>query len=99
MSNFREQFEQLQAMARGEDTTAGAVRQSHLAIGADELTETLGATIVCERCGQIHRVEYGLYKDGRVDTDTAYVKCQGKTYLCGLFGKRWRARKDDIVIE
>lgn len=98
MSTFEQQFKQLQAMARGEDTTAGAIRQSYLAIGADELTETLGATIICERCGQVHPVEYGR-KDGRVDTDTAYVKCQGKTYLCGLFGKRWRARKDDIVIE
>jgi len=77
-------------MNKSEEITAGAVRQTYLAIGADELTETLGATIVCERCGEVHRVEYGLYKDGRVDTDTAYVKCQGKTYLCGVGGKRWR---------
>jgi len=91
MSDFRKQFEDLQRMARGEDTTAGAVRQTYLAIGADELIETLGDTIVCERCGQVHPVEYGR-KDGRVDKDMAYVKCNGKTYLCGAGGKRWRAR-------
>ncbi len=91
MSTFEQQFKQLQAMARGEDTTAGAIRQTYLAIGADELIEPLGDTIVCERCGQVHPVEYGR-KDGRADKDIAYVKCQGKTYLCGVGGKRWRAR-------
>ena len=65
----------------------------YVAIGADELTEPLGDTIICERCGAVHAVEYGRRTDGTLDQGTAFVRCQGKTYLCGVDGKRWRARE------
>ena len=91
MSDFRKQFEDLQAMARGEDTTAGAVRQSHLAIGADELTETNRPSpesvdkpieVRCPACG-CPVVEHRLYEDGvqvgeRIECACGYKRQLGK---------------------
>ncbi len=67
-----------------------------IAIGNDELTESLGSHIICERCGKRHKVKYGMrvLEDGtKVPSKTiAFVRCGGSTYLAGVNGKRWRAR-------
>ena len=68
-----------------------------IAIGNDELVNQpdLGPTIRCWVCGQDHQVEYGtVRKDGQdvPSTTLAFMRCRGKSYLCGVNGKEWRPK-------
>lgn len=65
-----------------------------IASGNDELSdkEDIGDTVVCVRCGELHRVKYGVeISDDTTKTPSkllAFVDCGGSTYLVGVNGKR-----------
>ena len=69
-----------------------------LAVGNDELDAlpNLGDFILCQNCGERHRVEYGdeVQEDGsKIKSNLlAFYKCGGKTYLVGIRGKDIRRR-------
>ena len=48
--------------------------------------------IECPQCGALHKVEYGVmvHKDGTLSPSRAlaFVRCEGKSYLVGILGKR-----------
>jgi hypothetical protein len=48
--------------------------------------------IECPRCGALHDVQYGdrINKDGTRSRSRAlaFVRCDGKSYLVGILGKR-----------
>ena len=65
-----------------------------LIIGKDELdkAEPLGDFILCNKCGNRHIIKYGdeVLPDGTLkpSKSLAFYKCNGKTYLAGIDGKR-----------
>ncbi len=67
-----------------------------LAISNPELKALpeLKGFVRCWVCGKRHRVRYGHRRlnDGTLEpSDTlAFMKCGGKSYLCGIKGKEWR---------
>lgn len=69
------------------------MKTPYLAIRNDELEKMpiLKDEVLCIRCGEMHRVEYGkkILKDGTEipDRTLAAVRCQGKLFLVGVNGK------------
>lgn len=63
------------------------------AISNDELAKApdLGDFILCDRCGQRHKLEYvnKILENGtkRRSKSAAFVLCCGKLYLVGINGK------------
>jgi hypothetical protein len=64
------------------------------AIGNDELdkAEALGDSILCDRCGKEHPIEYAkeVMPDGtkRESKRLAFYTCGDDSYLAGINGKR-----------
>lgn len=62
-----------------------------IAIGNEEITESLGDFILCDKCGQRHIIEYGdeILEDGtRIPSKLlAFYDCGGKSYLAGINGR------------
>ena len=64
------------------------------AIGNDELENAVPLKKIynCKRCGKLHLIKYGqeVLKDGtKVPSDSlAFITCEGKEYLVGMFGKQ-----------
>ena len=63
------------------------------AIGNDELEKNpmLGDFILCDKCGERHKIEYGetILSDGTREPSKflAFYTCGEKTYLAGIRGK------------
>lgn len=64
------------------------------AIGNEELekAEPLGDSILCDKCGQQHMIEYADEvlpdRTKRKSKLLAFYKCGDKSYLAGINGKR-----------
>ena len=62
-------------------------------IGNDELNkkDQLGDFILCDKCGERHRIEYGdkVEKDGTLTPSKllAFYKCGNDSYLAGIGGR------------
>lgn len=63
---------------------------SFIAVGADELTQTLGRLITCPSCGEKHEIKCS--SEDPVNKGKAvklqFYKCGEKTFLAGINGKR-----------
>jgi hypothetical protein len=65
-----------------------------LTIGNDELQKAsfLGDFVLCERCGERHKIYYGKDANGNKTKLLSFVKCGERTFLVGLNGKDIRRR-------
>lgn len=63
-----------------------------IAVGADELGEALGDTILCPHCKKTHPITNGKSKDKDGNwvesTFLQAYKCGKKTYLAGMNGRK-----------
>ena len=63
-----------------------------LSIGNNELKEPIQDSVICDKCGLWHDIEYGyeVLPDGsKVPSKLlSFYKCDGKSYLAGICGSR-----------
>lgn len=59
-----------------------------LAVGNSELGGPLGDIIICDECGQSHRVEHSEPKGEDSWGTLQFVKCGDSSFLCGIHNKR-----------
>lgn len=71
----------------------------YTAIGDNELGKKLGHLIQCPHCGKRHRVKRAKSRSLLADGTWGpledkglmqFFTCKGKTYVCGINGRRWK---------
>lgn len=64
---------------------------SFVAVGANELTQSLGGFIVCPSCGENHEIKCSSEDPANKGKSVKlqFYKCGDKTFLAGINGKKF----------